>query len=105
MVIVERDWFFESYWLHGNILVAREVNVCNVSDWFLRSTFGYYVIERNRISKASPKRQIVQTGLWGVNGNCTFQYRPLTGSIKPNLQHFQFPRFGVSLGIQISLCE
>jgi hypothetical protein len=39
-----------------------------------------------------------------VDGNLNvhelkFQYRPCTGSIKPSLQHFQFCRVGLSLGI------
>jgi hypothetical protein len=34
---------------------------------------------------------------------CTWQYRPWTGSIKPSLQHFQFCRVWLSLGILISL--
>jgi hypothetical protein len=34
---------------------------------------------------------------------CIWQYRPWTGSIKPSLQHFQFCRVGLSLGILISL--
>jgi hypothetical protein len=29
---------------------------------------------------------------------CTWQHRPWTGSIKPSLQHFQFCRFGLSVG-------
>jgi hypothetical protein len=37
---------------------------------------------------------------------CTCQYRPWTGSIKLSLQHFQFCRFGLSLGIHIfSICN
>jgi hypothetical protein len=38
-------------------------------------------------------------GAWTVV--CTWQYRPWTGSIKPSLQHFQFCRVGLSLGILI----
>jgi hypothetical protein len=36
-------------------------------------------------------------GAWTVT--CNFQYRPWTGSIKPSLQHFQFCRVELSLGI------
>jgi hypothetical protein len=38
--------------------------------------------------------------LRGVDGICTLQYRPWTGSIKPSLQHFQFCGVGLSLGVQ-----
>jgi hypothetical protein len=32
---------------------------------------------------------------------CTWQYRPWADSIKPSPQHFQFCRFGLSIGILI----
>jgi hypothetical protein len=43
-------------------------------------------------------------GEWTVV--CVWQYRPWTGSIKPSMQHIQFCRVGLSLGIRIfSICK
>ena len=41
---------------------------------------------------------------WGWTVACTCQYRLWTGSNNPNLQHFQFCCFELSLGVQFSTC-